>query len=121
MSSLRVVKGAITTVVVAVVCFLPPGIHFVTGPLSPLIGGYAAGSRFHLNGGEAALVGLTLALAVGVPAPWVLADLDIIPHLATAALTFFSVVGALWFGVLGGAAAAFGGHSRSQGRDGTTD
>lgn len=110
MSWARVGKGVVITIVVAVLCFLPPIVHLITGPLSPLIGGYLAGTRACLRGGEAFFVGVVLALAIGVPAPWLL-RLPYFGHIRieTAALIFLSVFCALWFGVLGGVAAGLGG------------
>lgn len=111
MSGIKVLKATVTTVVIALLCLLPPVIHFVTGPLSPLIGGYIAGNRFQLNSGECALVGLVLALVVGAPVPWIFRVTGALPDLELGAYVFFSVVGALWFGILGGAAALAGAHS----------
>lgn len=110
MSWARVGKGVVITIVIAVLCFLPPIVHLVTGPLSPLIGGYLAGTRARLHGIEAFIVGVVLALVIGVPAPWLL-RLPYFGHirLETAALIFLSTFCALWFGVLGGVAAAVGG------------
>lgn len=108
MAGARVIKGALTTVVISALCFVPPVVHLITGPLSPLIGGYFAGHRFKLNSGEAFIVGLVLAAVVGVPAPWILQELHAF-NLATAALIFLSAVGAVWFGFLGGVMAAVGG------------
>lgn len=111
MSWIRVVKATIITVVISVICFLPPGVHFVTGPLSPLIGGYFAGNRTHLDGAGATLVGLLLAVVIGIPLPWLLRAVNFLPDIEPAALIFFSVFAALWFGVLGGVAVALGGHT----------
>lgn len=111
MSWTRVIKAAAMTVVFSILCLIPPGIHFVTGPLSPLIGGYFAGNRVRLRGSEAAIVGLILALVVGIPLPWFVEEFDIFPSISAAAVVFFAAIGALYFGVLGGVAAALGGRS----------
>lgn len=110
MSWTRIGKGVVVTIVVAVLCFLPPIVHLITGPLSPLIGGYLAGTRARLRGGEAFIVGVVLAVAIGIPVPWLL-RLPYFGHirLETAALIFLSAFCALWFGVLGGVAAGVGG------------
>ena len=34
------VKAGLMAMGIAVLCLLPPGIHFVTGPLGPAIGGF---------------------------------------------------------------------------------
>lgn len=65
---LRVVKAVVITAVVMVIAVLPPLIHFVTGPISPAIGGYVAGSKLRLSGREAVLLGVVLALVAGIPA-----------------------------------------------------
>ncbi|HLI51327.1 MAG TPA: DUF5518 domain-containing protein, partial [Thermomicrobiaceae bacterium] len=98
------------TVVISALCFVPPGVHLITGPLSPVIGGFFAGHRYKLNSGEAAIVGLVLAVVIGIPAPWVLKE---VPYfgldLPTITLIFLSIVGVVWFGFLGGVMAAVGG------------
>ena len=106
MSGVRVVKGAALTVAIAVVCFLPPIVHLVTGPLSPLIGGYLAGNRFKLTGEESAIVGLVLAIAGGV---LIFVLFTEVPNVD--ARIFFAAFGALFLGVLGGVAAWIGGNS----------
>lgn len=65
---MQVVKAVVITAVVMVISVLPPLIHFVTGPISPAIGGYVAGSRLRLTSREALLLGIVLALVAGVPA-----------------------------------------------------
>lgn len=110
MAGARVVKGAVTTVLISALCFVPPVVHLITGPLSPLIGGYFAGHRYKLNSGEAFIVGLVLAVVIGIPFPWVLKEVPFFGlDLPTVTLIFLSVVGAIWFGFLGGVMAAVGG------------
>jgi hypothetical protein len=93
---------------VTVVSVLPPGLHFVLGPLSPLIGGFAAGVVGHLRGGEAFFLGALEALVAGLTAGVLLPALGHL-DLAPATLWFFGIVAALYAGVLGGVAAYFGG------------
>ncbi len=38
-------RAAFIGVGVALLCFLPPILHFITGPLSPAIGGFVAGMQ----------------------------------------------------------------------------
>lgn len=109
----RVVKAMVMAVVISALCLLPPIVHFVTGPLGPAIGGYFAGNRMKLSGGQAALLGLVLGLVVGVPAPFIFEWTGSI-HLSTFALLFISSFAAIYFGVLSGAAAWFGGNSASE-------
>ncbi len=110
MSVLRVVKAAVIAIGVSVLCLLPPGIHFVSGPLGPLIGGWVAGHVTRLRAGEAALLGLLLGLLVGLPAPILLEELHVV-SIGGPAVAFFAIIGAIYFGVLGGVAAGIGGHS----------
>lgn len=65
---MQVVKAVVITAVVMIIAVLPPILHFVTGPISPAIGGYVAGSKLRLSGREALLLGIVLALIAGVPA-----------------------------------------------------
>lgn len=114
MSWSRIIKAAAIAVIISIACLLPPGVHFVSGPLGPLIGGYFAGSRTRLRPAEAAVVGLIMALLVGIPAPIILRELNVLPQIGIVAIAFFAVVGALYFGGLGGIAAGLGGRAARQ-------
>ena len=114
MSWIRIIKAAAIAVVISLICLLPPGIHLISGPSGPLIGGYFAGSRMRLRPAEAAVVGLLMALLVGIPAPIILRELNVLPPIETMAIVFFSAVGALYFGGLGGIAAGLGGRAARQ-------
>ncbi len=93
---------------------LPPGLHFVLGPLAPLIGGFA-GMAGRLRSEEAFLLGAVDALAAAVTAGILLPHLGHL-RLGTATLVVFAVVAALYAGVLSGIAAYFGGRqARSRG------
>jgi hypothetical protein len=97
------VSGAVAiTFLVSVVCLLPPGIHFVTGPLGPVIGGYVAGNRLRLTASESATTGLLIMIAVAALLIVSFEYLDIMPNLALQASIPLSTVGALYVGVLGG-------------------
>lgn len=54
---------------VMVVCILPPILHFLTGPLSPIIGGFVAGIKGKADGKGAltigAIMGAGMALLLG--------------------------------------------------------
>jgi hypothetical protein len=54
---------------VALLCLVLPIVHFVTGPLAPGIGGFLAGTRIKVSGGESWVIGgeigLGLALIAG--------------------------------------------------------
>jgi hypothetical protein len=51
---------------VCVLCILPPLIHWVSGPLGPLIGGFTAGARIKAKGAEAGIIGLTMGIGLGL-------------------------------------------------------
>lgn len=106
-----ILKGIGLCGVVSVLALLPPGVHFVTGPLGPIIGGFVAGAVLRLQLNEAMVLAAVLALAIGLPAPFVLTDLGILPHLATAALVFFAVFAAVYIGVFSLAGAYLGAQS----------
>ena len=106
----RVVLATAMAVGIAILCLFPPIVHFVTGPLGPAIGGYLAGSRMKLSGGQAAFLGLVVGGAVGVLAPFVFVEIGHL-DLSTFALVFFGGFAAIYAIVLSGAAAYFGGSS----------
>lgn len=104
-----IVIGALIAFAVSVVCLIPPGIHFVSGPIGPLIGGYVAGNRLRLGEDESMVVGLAMGVALGGTIFAVLQFLSIGPDLAWQASLPLSVVAALYVGVLGGLGAWFAG------------
>jgi hypothetical protein len=101
----RILKGLALAVPIMVICLLPPGLHFVTGPLSPAIAGYIAGSRYRYSAGEAALFGTAIAMVMAagvfVAFEWIAG----LPALQVATITFFAVVSAFYVGALAGIAA----------------
>ena len=58
------IKQAFFAVVISLACLLPPLIHFVTGPLGPLIGGWFAGSKTQASQPQAVILGLLMGLIV---------------------------------------------------------
>ncbi len=110
----RIVEGIALCGIVSLLALLPPGLHFVTGPLGPIIGGFAAGAALRLRAAEAFSLGVALALLIGLPAPLLLTELGILPHLAIAALVFFSLLAAVYIGVFSMAGAYFGSQSGRQ-------
>ncbi|HVX29748.1 MAG TPA: hypothetical protein VHA53_04650 [Nitrolancea sp.] len=106
------IKGVIIAGVISLLCLAPPIVHFVTGPLGPAIGGYVAGTRLRLTGGQAAFVGLILGIVEGVLTPWLFVDVfHLIPDFSTPILVFFGAFVALYVGLLSGAAAWYGGNA----------
>jgi hypothetical protein len=106
--AVRLSKALVVAIIVMILSILPPGLHFILGPLSPLIGGLAAGTVGRLRGGEAFVFGIIEAAAAGLTAGLLLPHLGHLT-LGAATLWFFGIVAALYAGVLGGAAAYLGG------------
>ena len=53
---------------VSVLCLLIPLVHFVSGPLAPLIGGWFAGNSAKAEPGQAAGIGLLMGVLMAIPA-----------------------------------------------------
>ena len=102
---LRIVLGALLTLVVMVIAIIPPILHFFTGPIGPGIGGFLAGRQLKLSDKEAAAMGVLLALLTGVPA-FILMN-RVIDNDAFAVSA--AVVSSLWSGGLATLAAWFAG------------
>ncbi len=104
----NLVKGLAVAALITIGSLLPPGLHFVLGPLSPLIGGFAGGTVGRLNGIEAFALGGLEALVAGLGVGFIF---PVVAHLSlsTATLWFFGGVAALYAGVLSGVAAYFAG------------
>ena len=54
---------------VAVACLIPPIVHFISGPLGPLIGGAFAGARVRAGGLHALVAGLTVGVVLALTVP----------------------------------------------------
>ena len=54
---------------IAVACLIPPIVHFISGPLGPLIGGAFAGARTKAGGLHAVVAGLTIGVLLGLVVP----------------------------------------------------
>ena len=48
--------------IVSLACILPPIIHFVTGPLAPLIGGFVGGLRVKPDKKGSVIIGLAIGI-----------------------------------------------------------
>lgn len=112
MRPLSVILGAFIAFAVSVVCLLPPGIHFVSGPIGPFIGGYVVGNRFRLTTPEAALVGAVMGFALGCALVLAFEYFAFMPNLALQASVPLSVVAALYVAVLGGFGAWLAGRAK---------
>lgn len=105
---LHIIAAIAIGAAVSLLALLPPGIHFVTGIFGPIIGGFVAGAVLRLRTSEAVILGIVLALGIGLPAPFLLRMLHILPRLETAAFIFFGIFGALYIGVFSMAGAYLG-------------
>ena len=54
---------------IAVACLIPPIVHFISGPLGPLIGGAFVGAKTKTAGLHAAIAGITIGVALGLAVP----------------------------------------------------
>ena len=106
---MKVLKAALIGVGVMLACFVPPIVHFVTGPLSPAIGGFVVGLRLRCRLNQAAAVGAIMAgvllLVAGVIAAIAAAFIPgLLPSVHWAILVL-AVVGvyvyAFWLAMLG--------------------
>src|SRR5207244_4001771 len=66
------IKAGLMAMGIAVLCLLPPGIHFVTGPLGPAIGGFFASARIRARGRHVLFIGLSIGVGVAI-ASWFVA------------------------------------------------
>lgn len=101
----RIVLGAAIACIVTLVAWLPPILHFFTGPVGPAIGGFIAGKQLKLSDREAAIMGVLVAVAAGVPIYLLMNDLISNSTFAVIA----AVVASLWSGGLSTVAAWFAG------------
>ena len=62
------IKYALMGFGVSVLCLLIPLVHFVSGPLAPLIGGWFAGNNAKAEPGQAAGIGLLMGVLMAIPA-----------------------------------------------------
>jgi hypothetical protein len=108
----RIALGTLIAFVVSVACLLPPGIHFITGPIGPAIGGYVAGNRLKLNGPESAIVGVAMGIAIAATLIVSFEYLAFMPDLAAQTSIPLSIVGSLYIGLLGGVGCWFASRGR---------
>jgi hypothetical protein len=84
--------------------------HIGLGLVAPISSGYMTGRLRKLSGGEAAAVGLILAVVVGLPLPFAQREFGVLSQLSSFAVIFLSGVVAVYYGALVGIAAWYGGH-----------
>lgn len=62
-----VVKSSLFGFLIALAMLAPPIIHFLTGPLGPLVGGFFAGTRAKVTVGKSPIIGMMMALFMVAP------------------------------------------------------
>jgi hypothetical protein len=62
-----VIKSSLIGFLIALAMLLPPIIHFLTGPLGPLVGGFFAGTRAKVTVGKSPIIGMMMALFMIAP------------------------------------------------------
>ena len=106
-------KGALIGFAIALACFLPPIIHWVSGPLGPLVGGYIGGAKTRARGVQALGVGFLMALFMVLPLAVLLmvgsVAQTILPRGVQSILQVVALVIVLYTGVMGSMGAAIGG------------
>ena len=107
------VKGAVIGFGLSILLLLIPIVHFITGPLGPLIGGYVGGGVVRATPGQALGIGLLMALFTATPVILLVLALQSLAIWESAQGILASAAGilAVWAGVLGTVGAYFGGRS----------
>ena len=92
---------------------LPPILHWVTGPLGPLVGGFFGGSRAQLRPAQAPLMGLLMGLFMVAPLSLLIVASSVadwlFPETLQKVLGVVAVVIVLYTTVMGSIGAAIGG------------
>ena len=92
---------------------LPPILHFLTGPLGPLVGGFFGGSRAAASLRQAAGIGILMALFMAAPIAGLVAFgtvvTSFIPQAVGDALALVGVIIVVYTGAMGTIGAALGG------------
>ncbi len=118
---MKLVQASLIALGVAVVCLLIPIVHFVSGPLAPVIGGIVGASRGKVTTGQAFILGIIigvefaiLAAVIGWLVVAVAANLaesggtapfmqaNVLPALAGGALVYGAILGTIG-SLIGGA------------------
>ena len=106
-------KHALLGFGISLACLVPPLVHFVTGPLGPLIGGWFAGSKHQAEPGQAMGIGVLMGLFMAFPVGTALAVDSLAPSLNSwVESDVLLVVGIIMLGytaVLGSVGAMIGG------------
>ena len=92
---------------------LPPILHFFTGPLGPLVGGFFGGSRATASPRQAAGIGILMALFMAAPIAGLVGlgtvVTSLLPKAVGDALSLVGVIIIVYTGTMGAIGAALGG------------
>ena len=116
-------KHALIGFGISLACLLPPIVHFVTGPLGPLIGGWFAGSKHQATTGQAMGIGVLMGLFMVFPVGAVLTVDKLAPslnsYIESDVLTVVGIVMLGYTTVMGSLGAMIGGYmvGRSPGHE----
>lgn len=118
------IRGALIGTGVALLCFLPPLLHFLFGPFAPLIGGFIGGSNAVRRTpgplvplGVGLLIGAFLAIIsaiVGIPIVVIMRSIIDQPSASVLFLALIPLTAMLWGSLLGIAGAYLGASLRGQ-------
>ena len=113
-----VVKGAMIGFGLSILLLLIPIVHFITGPLGPLIGGYVGGGVARAAPPQALGIGLLMAVFMATPVILLVLALQSLAIWVGAQGILTSAAGilAFWAGILGTVGAFFGGRASSNSR-----
>lgn len=112
-------KSAFIGFLIALGMLVPPVIHFVSGPLGPLVGGCFAGTKTRSAPGQSIGIGALMAAFMVAPMALVIAAgslvESVLPPAIRDALGIAAFVIVVYTGLMGSAGAALGGYVASQG------
>lgn len=113
-----VIRGALIGFGLSIILLLIPIVHFVTGPLGPLIGGYVGGGVARAAPSQALGIGLLMAFFMATPVILISLALQSLEVWEPGQSLLMSVAGilALWAGIFGTVGAFFGGRASSSSR-----
>ena len=108
---------------ISLLCLLPPIIHFLTGPLGPLIGGFVGGLQTRAKLKDAFLIGLSigiyltvffivivsLIISLQISMPDTMKKLVAADTLSATSVLLYSLIPLGWATLLGGIGAWLGG------------
>jgi|TARA_B110000263_G_C15184895_1_gene453326 hypothetical protein len=68
---------------ITLICIIIPLVHFLTGPLAPLIGGWFAGNKFKANTKESLILSLLMGVFMIIPLSGIILTLTYTRHYFT--------------------------------------